>query len=96
MKGQYSVFACLVKCLMFLVKLSLEISHKTQITLERALSLTRITKHLVTNVLSSQSFTETYLSPVRCTWWSNKIPIIEHRKPQRINRNDIGDLQPPH
>lgn len=50
MKGQYSVFACLMKYLMFVVKVSLEISHKTQRTLERALSVTRITKHLVINI----------------------------------------------
>lgn len=30
MKGQYCVFACLIKCLKFVVKLSLEISHKTE------------------------------------------------------------------
>lgn len=46
----HSVFACLIKYLMFVVKVSLEMSHKTQITLERALSVTRITKHLVTNI----------------------------------------------
>lgn len=50
MKGQYFFFACLIKYLMVVVKVSLEISHETQSVLERALSVTKITKHLVTNV----------------------------------------------